>query len=338
MFKNFVILISLSLLFAGEARGDAGEVASLEAARVRLEGTRDSLLTRRRQVGVEADRLSARIDSLKAAGGAESLQASLRRSLDVAARLEALARGLERTEKALEEVRERLRTVYDREIAGLTTRLGRVRDESLARALRAYQRAREALRPESVGAPVDPLMGLAIRTEDGPEEIRQKVDLLSDGAARLRTEGTEMERRLRRLETERRLRGRAAAFAREIGIFDEQLPEGRSVASGESKTASQGSDSKDMAGVVPPASGLVPPGIAQAPGGDSERSGGATAGKEVAREGDRTPGEGLSPEDLDAEIRRLKSLRKEALERERALAEKADAFRARLRRMLEERD
>lgn len=110
------------------------------------------------------------------------------------------------------------------------------------------------------------------------------------------------------------------------------------MASGESKTASQGSDSKDMAGVAPPASGLVPPGIAQAPGGNSERSGGTAAGKEVAREGDRTPGEGLSPEDLDAEIRRLKSLRKEALERERALAEKADAFRARLRRMLEERD
>ncbi len=346
MFKNFVIVISLSLLFAGRARGDALEIARLEAERVRLATAQDSLLTERRQAGVEADRLSAQIDSLKVAshrvGDGAALQGALRRSLDVAGRLEALARSLERAQDALEEVRARLRAAYDREIAGLTARLGEVRDEALARMLRTYQRARDALQGAAQGASADPLMGLSIREEDGPEEIRQKADLLTDGAARLRAEEAELARRLRQLETERRLRDRAAVFAREIGVFDEHLPEGRSVASAEQKPGGQGPpEQKGDAGVAPPTSGLVPPGIAQAPGGltgVTGPGGASVAGKEVVREGDRAPGEALSTEDIDAEIQRLKARRKEAMDRARALTEKADVFQARLRRMLEERN
>ena len=346
--KNFIIFISLSLLFAGQARGDTTEIARLEAERVRLATAQDSLLAERRQAGVEADRLSAQIDSLKARRGGDggALQGALRRSLDVAGRLEAMARGMERAQDALEGVRVRLRAAYDREIAGLTARLGEVRDEALARTLRTYQRARDALRQATPGASADPLMGLSIREGDGPEDIRQKADLLADGATRLRAEEADLARRLRQLETERRLRDRAAAFAREIGVFDEHLPEGRSVASAEQKSGGQSAtppEQKGDAAIAPPASGLVPPGIAQTPGGGVSGPGGAAqgasvAGKEVAREGNRMPGEALSTEDIDAEIQRLKVRRREAIEEARALAEKADAFQARLRRMLEERD
>ncbi len=333
MTKYLIALISFLLLLAGEVRAESAEIVRLQAERGRLEGTRDSLLVQRGRLAAEVDRLSTLIDSLKASGRGE-LQEVLRRSPGLSGRLEALDRDLERVQADLEERRERLRAAYDREIEALVRRLAQGPDEGLVRQLVACQKAREALGRGAVSEGAGPgAEALSIREDDGPEEVRQKADLMEDMAGRLRAEATEMERRVRQLETERRLRARVAAFAREIDLFDEHLPEGRTV------SASKGGSGAE--GAVPPGATAQAPG----PGGDKEqaRAGGETtsqgalvAGKEVVREEGSL--EAFSAEDLVAEIQRLKARQKEAQARERALHERVRMFRERLRGMLDGRE
>jgi len=331
----------LVALFASQARADSAEIARLEAERGRLERARDSLLVQRGRLAAEVDRLSARIDSLRAPGGGEFREA-LRRSPRLVGRLEGLDRELERAGADLEGVRERLRATYDREIEALVRRLAQGPDEALVRQLMAYEKAREALGRGVVSEGAGPgAEALSIREDDGPEEVRQKADLLEDMAGRLRAEAAAVARQVRQLETERRLRARVAAFAREVNLFDEHLPEGRTVSPSEAKGSSDTRGTSSSG----PEGGAPPPGVAQAPGftgskeevraGDEATSRGAlVAGKEVARE-EGLSLEELSAEDLVAEIQRLKARQKEAQERERALRERAGAFRERLRRMLE---
>ena len=319
MTKYLIALISFLLLLAGEVRAESAEIVRLQAERGRLEGTRDSLLVQRGRLAAEVDRLSTLIDSLKASGRGE-LQEVLRRSPGLIGRLE--------------ERRERLRAAYDREIEALVRRLAQGPDEGLVRQLVACQKAREALGRGAVSEGAGPgAEALSIREDDGPEEVRQKADLMEDMAGRLRAEATEMERRVRQLETERRLRARVAAFAREIDLFDEHLPEGRTV------SASKGGSGAE--GAVPPGATAQAPGL----GGDKEqaRAGGETtsqgalvAGKEVVREEGSL--EAFSAEDLVAEIQRLKARQKEAQARERALQERVRMFRERLRGMLDGRE
>jgi hypothetical protein len=253
-------------------------------------------------------------------------------------RLEGLDRELERAGADLEGVREGLRSAYDREIEALVRRLAQGPDEALVRQLRAYEKAREALGRGPVLEGAGPgAEALSIREEDGPEEVRQKADLLEDMAGRLRAEAAAVARQVRQLETERRLRARVAAFAREVSLFDEHLPEGRTVSSSEAKgpSGAGGAASSGPEGIVP----AGPPSFAgskeEVRVGDEARSQGAlVAGKEVVR-GEGRSLEELSAEDLAAEIQRLKARQREAQERERALRERAGAFRERLRRMLE---
>ncbi|OGG45083.1 MAG: hypothetical protein A3F84_03040 [Candidatus Handelsmanbacteria bacterium RIFCSPLOWO2_12_FULL_64_10] len=337
--RYVIILIAFIALFASRARAESAEIDRLEAERGRLGRARDSLLVQRGRLAAEVDRLSARIDSLRAPGGGEFREA-LRRSPRLVGRLEGLDRDLERAGADLEGVRERLRAAYDREIEALVRRLAQGPDEALVRQLVVYEKAREALGRGVVSEGAGPgAEALSIREEDGPEEVRQKADLLEDMAGRLRAEAAEVARQVRQLETERRLRARVAAFAREVSLFDEHLPEGRTVSPSEAKV-----------GASPPSGtqGAVPPGVAQAPGfegskeqvraGDEAASQGAlVAGKEVARE-EGSSLEEPSVEDLVAEIQRLKARQREAQERERALRERAGVFRERLRRMLEGRE
>ena len=74
---------------------------------------------------------------------------------------------------------------------------------------------------------------LVVREDDGPDEIRQKADLMEDMAAQTRVKADVVVRRIKRLEEERRLRIRMATLRGELDFFDEAVLEGRSLSPGQ---------------------------------------------------------------------------------------------------------
>lgn len=343
MTSRFFMIGILSLtLFTGRVKAGPEGIEAQQAEWNRLQAVQDSLRLHRSRLTAELERLSVRIDSLKAeregtrAGGA--LEEALRRSVGLVGRVEAVDRELEGVYRVLKALREQFREAYDREIGALIGRLGETPDRALIRQLTALQEAREALAQEGSDKPEANL--LVIREDDGLDEIRQKADLMEDMAARLRAEVQATERRLRRLREERRLRARFTAFARETTLFDENLPEGRAIAPGEKQTAVPYAPREDVAAeteqsVADAARGDVAAGTE--PLSEASVPEGVVVGREVS------PGsaQGL-PVDLGAgglavEIERLKAHRTALRARDRALREQVATFRKRIQQMLEER-
>ncbi len=345
--KFLIIIILMPVFRAGDATAGPAEIQAQQGEWDRLQAVQDSLLALRNRLADELERLSVRIDSLKAettgarAGGA--LQEALRRSVGLVARLEAADRSLEGVRAELKALRERLREAYDREIGALIGRLGKTPDQALIRQLTAYQQAREALARAAAAEQTRPGGELlVIRAEDGPDEIRQKANLMEDMAARLRAEAQTTERRLHRLEEERRLRARVTTFARELTLFDENLPEGRAIAAGE-RAVSSGADDADAGeaeGALDAARegafvGLVAePEAVPAP--EEFAGGDVVAAREVSPGGEHGLTVDLSADDLVQEIERLKAHQAALQARNRALREQVEVFRKRIQQMAEE--
>ena len=333
-----ILLLSFYVLYPWNAIADPLEISKIETDRARLRSVRDSLLTQRAILVARADSLSVRIDSLKR--GSEKTAASadlrkgLRRSIDLAGKIETTDLRIEQVLKRLRDVRESLRTSYSHLIEELTQRLERTPNDTLIHQLGAYQRARKAIEREPIVHDIGAESEILIRRDDGPREIRRKAELIEDRAARLAAQTSGMDDRLQELETEQRLRTRMRDFAQEIGLFDEYLPEGRALSPAEQETGVTPSSPTEGAGL-------------DVPTFEAERSGGTTGGlinglssigKEVTRQERTLSPEEFASDDLALEIQRIQALRKDLQEREQLLLDRAKAFQEHLRRLLEEKD
>ncbi len=316
------------LLAAGQAVAETGQVEALLAEQESLGAVRETLAAQRLRVAREADSLSARIDSLKrAVGDAEELQQALRSSVALVQRLVEIDQRLDSVTTEQEDLRERLRLAYDWEIGQLIRRLSQGGpDRELLLRLMLYQEAREAL-----GEEVDPARmrygeELAITPEDGPEEIRQKIELLEDMAGQLRAQAEKTAAELKRLEEERRLRNQVRIFTAQISLFDEHLPERRVVQ--QQVSAAEGpSTAMDLAPIKAgeearsAPEGVVPEGI-----------------RHQASGGQRLSLERFAADDIRLEIYKLKAHQQEVRQMEAVLQERIEAFRQRLRESLEGRE
>ena len=171
------LLLSFSVLYPWNAIADPLEISKTEADRARLESVRDSLLTQRAFLVARADSLSVRIDSLKrrsekTAASAE-LRKGLRRSIDLAGKIESTDLRIEQVLKQLRDVRESLRTSYSHLIEELTQRLERTPNDTLIRQLGAYQRARKAIERDPVVHDIGVESEILIRRDDGPSVVSQ---------------------------------------------------------------------------------------------------------------------------------------------------------------------
>ena len=240
MMRNIWMLLALCAPMALHAQtvGELRQALALRTASV------DSLAAVRVELEREVERLSAVVDGLKQeqsgnrAGGA--LEKALQQSLIVALALEDCYRKEEILQAEVSAVRERLRDAYDRDIAGLIGALSGAADSVRIAQLQALQQARSGLVQSAPDIGTDSRLPLlAARPDDGPDALRQKAELMADVAARVRREVAQTERRLKQLEVEQRLRGRVETFAAELFLFDETLPEGRSVAVSERGVSGQ---------------------------------------------------------------------------------------------------
>ena len=219
MKSPFILLLVLGLAMPGTAHGDAARLGDLKAQYRALESQRDSLADQRLRVAVEAEALSASIDSLKLSAASAALEEALRSSLGLVERMVEIEWKLVALEAQQDSLAERLCLAYDWEIGVLIQKLAEEPDRGLSAQLTLYQEAREQLGVR-YSANLHYSEQMKIEVDDGPDEIQQKQELLEDIADRLKAEWSANADLLRRLEAEYRLCARveqARAKARRPG-------------------------------------------------------------------------------------------------------------------------
>ncbi len=209
MKSSFVLLLVLGFALPGSAHGDSVSLGDLKAQYRVLESQRDSLAGQRLRVAVEAEALSARIDSLKLSASSAALGEALRSSLRLVQHMVEIEWKLVALEAQQDSLAERLCLAYDWEIGVLIQKLAEQPDRGLSAQLTLYQEAREQLGIGIHSANLHYNEQMKIEVDDGPDEIQQKQELLEDIADRLKVEWSANADLLRRLEAEHRLCARA---------------------------------------------------------------------------------------------------------------------------------
>ena len=209
MKSSFVLLLVLGFALPGSAHGDSVSLGDLKAQYRVLESQRDSLAGQRLRVAVEAEALSARIDSLKLSASSAALGEALRSSLRLVQHMVEIEWKLVALEAQQDSLAERLCLAYDWEIGVLIQKLAEQPDRGLSAQLTLYQEAREQLGIGIHSANLHYNEQMKIEVDDGPDEIQQKQELLEDIADRLKAEWSANADLLRRLEAEHRLCARA---------------------------------------------------------------------------------------------------------------------------------
>jgi hypothetical protein len=328
-------LIVLSL--PAQAPAQLNELESFLSA---LDEKKDSLTIQRSHLVSAMDSLSSRIDSLKAISGATVatgvLQLDLRESLIISQELENLETRLDSFDVLRNRVGLQLQGAYDGEIEFLVKQLSSGVDSEVINRLAVLQARKEQLFSRRIGAKEASVPKLVIRADDGPDELEQKVELLSDMAKRVVQDTEKTGKQLSRLMEEKRLRSRLSTFTGQLDLFDEALAEGRGVAPGgslqgdEGGTLTEGSGfeaDRESEGIT----GLAPPTTETAPSREE-----IVTGREISRSGSELRPESIASGDLSVEIARLKARQSDLEKRRIELLEQLDRFRIRLKEMVED--
>ncbi|MCZ6635052.1 MAG: hypothetical protein O7G87_16770 [bacterium] len=337
------LIVNLTSVFGSE-------VVDLQADRVRLLAEADSLEMRQNRLQADLNRLAAKIDRLK--GPDKPLEASgilagaLQEAMTLTLALEAIYQAQESIQSRLDRRTDDLKVAYDREIGQLIGQLTDGGGTTIAR-LQALQKAKAALQ-ETVRDTMAVSI-LSIREDDGPEQLRQKADLMADMANHVREEVLAADRAISRLEEEKRLRGRMAALIREMVLFDEHLPEGRSVRLQVSEQVVQVSE-EDLVQELPPVASI---GAADVGSAETTLRGPAeeeiaplelvvtvevVAEREVVTVGQGEFAGGLVLDPIDREIRILKGRKEALMGQEERLKAQVITFRERLKELLGENE
>ncbi len=196
-------------------RADVGQIGLLRNALRQSNTACDSLEKQRSYIVAQAESLSTYIDSLKATDEElEELHEALRASLGLVQHLVGLDHSLEAARSYQDSLLDQLRLEYDWEIGVLIQQLQSQPDGGLLTQLMVYQEARESLGMRTSRGVLRYDDDMSIGREDGPEEIRQKLELMEDLAQRLDRDEHSIAQRLDELEEAYRLRMAMRTFVR----------------------------------------------------------------------------------------------------------------------------
>ncbi len=210
-----ICIVALASLLADRVWADVGQIGVLRTEAREARSACDWLEKQRRLIVVQAESLSTYIDSLKATDDElEELQEALRASLGLVQQLVEIDHSLDRAKAREDSLTDQLRLEYDWEIGVLIQQLQGRSDSGLLTQLMVYQEAREELGMRTSQAVLRYDEGMDIERDDGPDEIRQKLELMEDMGKRLERDIRIITRRLSRLEEAYRLRLAMQSFIR----------------------------------------------------------------------------------------------------------------------------
>ncbi len=346
--KIMYLLVLMSVFFPAchVYSADIGEMEDSLAKDLQIQ---DSLHVMRDSLVLEADALSVRISGLKTVDNVQAatgaLREALRRTLAISSSIEAIDQHLESTGVAIQRARDELRLEYDDQVAGLINQLAKGHSDSLVQRLILVQKAKDSMIVEPTESTERFEVAISIRESDGPDEIRQKAEFLADLAAQARSEASIAADRVLRLSEERRLRSRVTSFSRELSLFDETLPEGRSIST-QSREDAGPDASSEVTGIAGDTEELSAPGdrtpsfgedSLPAFGPSTEGSGEeVVTGREIFAADEGGLPENLQRDEISVEIDSLKAYQSELLAKEQAFLRQMEAFQARIMEMLGE--
>ncbi len=215
-YTRVILALYLLLALPRFCSGDANRIGLLRSEWRQASAVRDSLDQQRRQIMAQSESLSTHIDSLKTIDiDDEELHPALRSSMVLVQSLVLLDRSLDAVRTLEDSLLEQLRLGYDWEIGVLIQQLQDRPDEGLLTQLMVYQEAREALGARTSETILTYDEGMAIGRDDGPEEIRQKLELMNDLEQNLLNQAQKVSVHLHKLEEEYRLRAVMRSFVGE---------------------------------------------------------------------------------------------------------------------------
>lgn len=200
-----------------------------------LEEQKGKLETEEQKLIDEGDELSYKIESLKihARGGLGiigkyRLSRKLRKAQSLSGKLQNFEKRIHEIDGELKGKKAELEKEYENEIAILLENLSRISGAEekgkILKKVKEYQTAKEQLARQEKKElkPLD-IAKIEIEEYDGPEEIREKADLINDFTSKLDDRIEMLNDTIRKLGDELRTRKRLGEFAEEISFFGERI-------------------------------------------------------------------------------------------------------------------
>jgi chromosome segregation ATPase len=219
------------------------EISTLEDQKGRLEAKKQKLMD-------EGDKLSREIEELKMQSrgglgliGRYKLTRKLRKAQALSKKIQILEKDLHDVESGIDSKKKSLEREYDRQIDILLKKLNEESQAEESRdileRLKQYQSAKEQLAKQDEEEPAEYLDVSKIEIEefDGPQEIREKADLLNDVASKMGNGVETLSARIERLKGELETRAKLGEFAEEISFFGERVSKEEIVAAARGESA-----------------------------------------------------------------------------------------------------
>ncbi len=258
--KSLAVLLLVCLCVNSWAEEDRlsvlqKEISTLEDQKGRLEARKQKLMD-------EGDKLSREIEDLKMQStgglgiiGRYKLTRKLRKAQALSEKLQILEKDIYDVESGIDSKKRSLEREYERQIDILLEKLNKAskteESREILERLRQYQSAKEQLAKQDEEEPAEYLDVSKIEIEelDGPQEIREKADLLNDVAGKIGNGVETLSARIERLKGELETRTKLGEFAEEISFFGERVSKEEIVAAAKAEATTPVDEKPDD---VPP--------------------------------------------------------------------------------------
>jgi len=325
-FVNSIMFLLLLCLCANSLAAE-DRIAALEAQMSDLEKQKEQLETENQKLRAESNELSQKIESLKiqARGGLGiigryKLSRKLRKAQSLSKEIQSLEKKIYQIEGELKGKRTELEKEYESEIALLLEKLnggGTGEKGEILEKVKKYQAAKDQLARQEKRElqPLD-ITKIKIEDYDGPQEIREKADLINDFAGKLDDRIEMLNTAIRKLGEEFKTRERLGEFAEEISFFGERV----------SREEIAGVPPEEVTDGRPQDKSSTEPPVLTRPL-ETETLSASPAKLVVEKNGVSADFEGTSLDQIEQRIKLLEKQKQELKKELTALSEKAGSFR-----------
>ncbi|MBD3184719.1 hypothetical protein GF312_20730 [Candidatus Poribacteria bacterium] len=247
LFISFVsLLLMVVCVFAQSAEVSISrleeQLQSLQNQKAKLDSEMQILLK-------ESDKLSYEIDELKIQSqgglgiiGRFKLSRKLRHAQNLSENIQALEKQIYDIEKSISVKKDELGKEYDKYIEILIDKLDKSQEpaeqKEILEELNEIRTAKEKLtKNQEQDIEILDISKIEIKEYDGPQEIREKADLINDFAAKYSSGIDRINARIEKLKEELDTRSKLGEFAEEINFFNERILKEELVANSENERA-----------------------------------------------------------------------------------------------------
>gem|GEM_PF-1732726 len=333
----------LLCLCAGSWSADDSITALQEQISV-LEEQKGQLEAEKKTLTTEGDELSSKIEALKIQAksglgiiGRYKLSRNLRKAQALSEKIQNLEKEIRKTESELKGKRSELEREYEHQITVLLGKLSGISPveerRKIVEKVKEYQTAKEQLaEPEAEELERPDIAEIEIEEYDGPQEIREKADLINDFANKVNSGIEMLNARIEKLKEELKTRKRLGEFAEEISFFGERISKEETAGDSGKESIEKSVEEPDEGRVAVETGtftrGLdtVTPPTTEPPVTTATQPATAPGSMVVERNGVSADFVGISLNQIEKEIKLLEKRRQDLEKELSTLSEKANSF------------